>query len=371
MIATAGSVIGVAGFSGGVAAQNCDIVVDNSGSGDYTTIQAAIDNATTGATVCVRSGTYTETVSVDKGVTLIGETDPDGPNPSVVDGSVEVSADGVTIRRLKVAPTATVVPGGLDPHGILVSGELSGVTVEGNVVEGMMADATAGATAQSVTINGIQVWNDGPGALAGTTIRNNTVRDMHNMGDAGAGWPNYGGAAAIKIQGVAEGTEVVGNTIDSIHSAGWTYGIVTTHTNNAPDISPEDTTVEQNTIEMVNNGTIYDVFDDPNSAPYPGPAFAIDGDSVANEAVVTLNNFLQTPIGAQNKDDSHTLDARCNYWGHASGPSTDVTENAKAATTLGDVDHMPWNTRKIGRGNNPENSCVGGKNADKGEKKGH
>lgn len=356
------SLTGIVGFSGGVAGQSCDLVVDDGGGGDHTTIQAAVDDASPGETICVRAGTYAETVAVNKAVTVRGENDPDGADAAVVDGSVKVSADNATVSGLKVAPTTTFVAGGLDPHGILVSGARSGVTITSNVVEGMTADSDGG----SVTINGIQVWNDGPNRQTGTEVKHNTVRDMRNEGDAAAGWPNYGGAAAIKVQGVVEDTDVVGNTVESVHSAGWTYGIVTTHTGNAPGVSPEHTTAELNTIEEVNDGSVYDVFDDPASAPYPGSAFAIDGDSLASEATANLNNFLQTPNGALNKDGANTLDAECNYWDHATGPDVDGNEQGKGTAAVGDIDYRPWNTRKVDRGENAERSCVGGENAHQG-----
>lgn len=367
-LASAVGVIGVTGFSGVVgASQSCDIVVDDDGGADYATIQDAIDNANQGDSICVRAGTYSETVSVDKAVTVSGENDPNGPEAAVVDGSLKVTADNATVSRLKIAPATTFVAGGLDPHGILVSGSVSDVTIAWNVVEGMTADSTGG----SVTINGIQLWNDGPDYQTGTEVMHNTVRNMDNKGDAAAGWPNYGGAAAIKVQGVVSDTVVASNTVESVHSAGWTYGIVTTHTGNAPGTSPKNTFVEMNTIEEINEGSVFDVFDDPGSAPYPGSAFAIDGDSLGSEATANLNNFLQTPIGALNKDDSNTLDAECNYWDHATGPEDEENKKGKGNEAVGDIDYTPWNPRKVGRGKNPEKSCVGGKKAEKGKKKGH
>lgn len=361
-IASAAGLVGLTATTGDVAGQACDRVVDDDGSTGYTTIQDAIDDASSGETICVRAGAYAEEVTVDTGVTVVGENGPDGPDAAVVDGSVEVAADDVTVRQLKVAPSTTFVAGGLDPHGILVTGDLDGVTVEDNLVEGMTADSDGG----SVTINGIQVWNDGPDHQTGTVVRGNTVRDMDN--DGGTGGSNYGGAAAIKVQGVVEGTNVVGNTVEAVHSAGWTYGVVTTHTGNAPGTSPSNTTVEGNTLREINDGSIYDVFDDPEAAPYPGSAFAVDGNSDADEVRANGNNLLETPIGAQNKDESHTLDAECNYWGHASGPEEAENGNGRGTGVVGDVDYTPWNTRMIGRGEHPDNSCVGGENADTGRR---
>ncbi|NIA11877.1 MAG: hypothetical protein GWP10_19660 [Nitrospiraceae bacterium] len=48
-------------------------VVDDDGGADFTSIQAAVDAASAGDTIEVRSGTYVENVDVDKRLTLVGE----------------------------------------------------------------------------------------------------------------------------------------------------------------------------------------------------------------------------------------------------------------------------------------------------------
>ena len=69
------------------------------------------------------------------------------------------------------------------------------------------------------------------------------------------------------------------------------------------------------------------------------------------------------PIGTQNKDGDETLDATCNYWGHATGPDTDWNRPGKGAEIVGPVDATPWNRRRIGRGRQPRRSCMGGRHA--------
>jgi len=79
-------------------------VVDDSGSADFTSIQAAVDAANAGDTIEVRSGTYYENVNVNKQLTLIGK------GASVVtvqaadaeDHVFEVTVDGVNISGFTV-----------------------------------------------------------------------------------------------------------------------------------------------------------------------------------------------------------------------------------------------------------------------------
>jgi len=81
------------------------LYVGGSGSGNYSTIQEAVRNATNGDTIFVYndSSPYYEIVSVYKSISLIGED----RNSTVIDGSgmasvVYVSADGVKIRGFTI-----------------------------------------------------------------------------------------------------------------------------------------------------------------------------------------------------------------------------------------------------------------------------
>jgi parallel beta-helix repeat protein len=84
------------------------IYVDDNGGKDYTSIQAAIDNATNGDTVYIYSGTYHENIVINKTINLIGEE----KNTTIIDGSdyrdiLYISADhvkisGFTIQNSKV-----------------------------------------------------------------------------------------------------------------------------------------------------------------------------------------------------------------------------------------------------------------------------
>ena len=90
---------------------NDTLYVGGSGPGNYSTIQAALDDAGDGITIYVYPGTYTETIEIAASVTLTG-TDAAA---TVIDGLggsdvITVRADNVTISGL------TVTGGGSDDH---------------------------------------------------------------------------------------------------------------------------------------------------------------------------------------------------------------------------------------------------------------
>ena len=89
------------------SASAATLYVGGAGPGNYTTIQGAIDAASAGDTVFVYSGIYTETVSINKTISLVGE-DKDS---TTIDGDymgdvMVISADSVNISGLTIASSA-------------------------------------------------------------------------------------------------------------------------------------------------------------------------------------------------------------------------------------------------------------------------
>jgi len=115
------SVILLAIFS--PAASAAELTVGSSGY-DYTGIQDAINAAAPDDTILVHSGTYNETLSLDKRVTLCGDDTGEMPlvNKPLTEGIIKVTADGAVIKNLAVAGS------GKD------SGE-TGISVEASNVE--------------------------------------------------------------------------------------------------------------------------------------------------------------------------------------------------------------------------------------------
>lgn len=320
--------------------QKCDIVVPE----DYDTIQAAVDNANSGDAICILPGTYSENVSVDVGVTLKGRIAPNSGRPTVIDGWVSLDADGSELHRTVVTRTSPFTTSGFapDPFGVRVTA--SNITVADNIVTDLTDVAEPDKWG---AINGIQVF--GEDQLSSVTIRNNEVRDTNKK--------VVGGVAGIKLQADLTGIDVTGNSVTDLHSSGWVWGVVLAGSGSAGD-HPKNVRVEDNTMDRLNDGSVYDVDEERDGVPYPGSAFGIDVGAEASEATVKYNNLL-APNGVESKDGDNTLVAECNWWGVKSGPTDEDNPDGDGTWALerGDatIDFTPWLNAPA-----PSRSCVGG-----------
>jgi nitrous oxidase accessory protein NosD len=73
------------------------------GSDNYKTIQEAINNASSGDTIFVRKGIYTENIVINKSITLIGED----RESTIIDGGatgnvISIKASNVTIKGFTI-----------------------------------------------------------------------------------------------------------------------------------------------------------------------------------------------------------------------------------------------------------------------------
>jgi hypothetical protein len=80
----------------------------------YTTIQSAINEASAGDTINVGAGTYTENVSINKALTILGPNNSIAPgtvatrvSEAVVSGAVTIASEinGATLRGFKITPS--------------------------------------------------------------------------------------------------------------------------------------------------------------------------------------------------------------------------------------------------------------------------
>ncbi|HVZ76115.1 MAG TPA: SdrD B-like domain-containing protein [Candidatus Paceibacterota bacterium] len=169
------------------------LTVDNSGTCDdtgttppYCTIQAAVNHASSGDTINVAAGTYTEDVIISTPVTITGAT---GAKLVVADGASSngftINANNVTIQGFDIEGPAdqsyTTYPWGSNiTRGIVVKNGFTGFTITNNTIANLRNDIlidgrnTTGSVTNNVIDNsksGISVqYTDG----TGITISGNT-----------------------------------------------------------------------------------------------------------------------------------------------------------------------------------------------------
>jgi parallel beta-helix repeat protein len=154
---------------------------------DYSTIQEAINNASAGFAIFVRSGIYFENVIVNKSVSLIGEN----RQTTIIDGSVmgdvvKVTADNVITMNF------TIRNSGSGGFGILID-HRSHVRVQNDNVEnnvygvGLWASSSDTITENNVianSLNGIDLVDSSSNTITKNNITGNQADGMHLVGSS-------------------------------------------------------------------------------------------------------------------------------------------------------------------------------------------
>ena len=307
-------------------------------------------------------------------------------------GTTNSNSDGIgglVVRNNVVEDVSTDSTGGSltgGPAGIGIRGDYGtdgnpGIEISDNEIKNVQTSSSVnavGITLKSFTgdagfgrdSNGDSVSDPSSPPATDTDIRNNDISDIAG----GSGSRTKG----ISVSGEFEDVLIKNNSITDISSSGSTTLAITITENggsysdnkydidddgNGERIGPRNVVIERNDIEDLTgqSGRISALF--------------IGGyEDLGDDHDVHFNNFLSGAVSRVFFDqdgfqeaDADVLSANCNYWGHASGPDDGDQPAGKGQPVNGQVDYRPWSVRKIGRGKNPEKSCVGGKNDDKGQ----
>ncbi|MEW6745125.1 MAG: right-handed parallel beta-helix repeat-containing protein [Planctomycetota bacterium] len=186
--------LGLAGTS-----QAAIIIVDDTGGGDYLTIQEAIDNAASGDSIHVLEGTYIEDLLVYKSLTILALDGPTkvfllpstsspgigtDPQYDTATHMIRVTASNVTIDAFNMNGDNPLLPNNPDARtGIITDSRVTG---------------TSGLKVQNCVFKNIRlcgIW--GLDAGSGLTITNNTL-DPINV-DPGVSTAIAAGNAAVSI----------------------------------------------------------------------------------------------------------------------------------------------------------------------------
>jgi len=227
-------------------------------------IQEAIDNASDGDTIMVRAGTYSEDVTVNKLVTIVGAnggvvgTDAArdvmaGGGESTIDGRIVVLHDGVTIDGVRVLNGNS--GGAFENAAIHVQAE--DVTIENSVFyrEGTVdADVSRGITHSVGSGDGLTVsgnaftgWHTGTYVNGGTnvTVENN----LYEGNLVGMSLDAYPGATGLSVTGNTFTDQVLeGMGIDSVGGASWN-GSVSGNTFNGAGVFNYDAALATDIVE--------------------------------------------------------------------------------------------------------------------------
>lgn len=286
------------GLAVGAGAQtSCDTHVSPNES-----IQAAVDDAEEGSTICVEDGTYEESVSVNvAGLTLTPvdeETDPEvSYTPTIVNGTptVNIEADGVTVEGFTIERIAHPDREADSNHAQGVAVRAGNVTVADNEIVG---DLSAVDNAFN-RFDGLMILDDGP--IHDVSLRNNNVSGF------------FAGTVVTSFFGnVIDGVELLDNKIDQNE-----HGFVGKTHDGA--VQPVDITgsgnsftanTAQNILVTEEGETFqgYDVTDfDTDEIAFDGPVLVEDGDSLQTAVDVAAED-AEVHVGPGSYDEQVVVD---------------------------------------------------------------
>ncbi|MEF8841308.1 MAG: right-handed parallel beta-helix repeat-containing protein [Haloarculaceae archaeon] len=212
--------VGILGATGVAGAQASTIYVDGGaddsdcgGASEYGSIQNAVEDATAGDTVVVCGGTYAESVTVNKSLTLVaddgsnvtlaGNTLPDGATAITVDSS----ADGTVVEGFEATGFGTVVDVSNASDAVIRD------LVANDSDTGVAVSASGTATVSNVTVRNVTLDNVITGVLvssAGTaTVSDvNVFRNLVNGSDTGV---SIDGDSSVPLEDVGVRQNLVAN----------------------------------------------------------------------------------------------------------------------------------------------------------------
>ena len=256
------------------------------GSSFYGDIQDAIDVASSGETILVYAGTYTEDVTVDVvGITIQGES-----LEAIVDGGFalmvdDITIDGLTIENGRPGPLAAY-----HPAAISAEGESDGHTIINNTLIGNGSVPSNGIllchSNDDVLIDGNVVYNWRRGITLRTSCDNVTISN----------------------------NEVYNNLVEGIGLGESTNCVVTNN-------------------DIHGNNTVVDTQGGGGISVYKGSGHLINRNDIYDNLHSGLSSFHY---------DATIVDATCNWWGHASGPGPEGLGDSVICDGGEIASYEPW-----------------------------
>lgn len=298
---------------------------------DAATIQEGVDFVQGGGVVRVRAGTYEEAVEINKGVTIEAGSATDAvvirPSTGTVAAITVTTAEPVILRRLTI-DNPGLAPGyrGNGTKSVYGTGAANITILESNILRANLGvlienDSTvSGARARLVVRNsaieggealtmegGVFAVSDVDAVIAENTVRRTNFSCIQIQGTANAEVIGnhvdmcgpFGGIRA-PMDGPESVVNIVGNTVRNSARSDSRYGIF---------VRSATGVIERNT-----------VIDYVQPNPVPGiDAAAIR--LVNARATVRFNDISGNSHAGLRNDTPTSVNATCNWWGAADGPS--------------------------------------------------
>lgn len=318
---------------------------------DFSTIQAAVNAANTGDTIDVASGTYSESVTINKSITVDGAqagvaaTGRSGPE-SILDATsnsgdtlFNVAANDVTINGFTVQNQTNVNHFGagiyIEPgyHGTQILDNI----VQDNVIGLFLANNSAADPAavegnlfqnntQSGPAGGTDIYADqftaGAGGVQSALIQGNTFTNSTSVENSwGIGISNTGAAPFTNISvadnnfsNAGRGMYFYGTTNSSI-----TGNTITGASHYAIGAFGGDNgfSITGNTLSNDATGLFLEDDIGTNAMPDPNQNFHVN----QNSFLGNTTNINVSSAGSSSEGYLGTLDATHNWWGSPSGPA--------------------------------------------------
>jgi hypothetical protein len=383
--------------SGGDKGDIGPVVDETTGTG-YSTIQAAVASSTAGDTIDVSAGTYPESVTIDKALTLNGaQAGVPGANAS---GTQRSGAESI-VNEMSITASNVVVNGftfannGAQMDIDNPPTSASGIVVENNIFSGYSSVGMPTNHAGDLVISGnlfedpasnsesIQIKSDSnAGGCDGTQVENNVFLAAGNNGGADVNFSCTGSNSSnvtvsgnvdtgntnytsfVAFSGIAGGITVTNNTLTTSGSAiyfwGGVSGAVNISGNAITGGGSKAVNIENGGSEYggTNTGT-FTISDNNFSNNAYGIEVGSGAVSDASTVVASGNNFSgEATAGVENDatPTSSAVVATGNWWGAADGPydavsgdgsTPDMNAAGTGSAAIGAVDYDSWCTNSV------------------------
>ena len=268
----------------------------------YASVQDAVTQAAADDIIFVPAGEYEvpDTITIDQGITLIGEADDDGNPTTVLKGDMNKDYDGIVISGNGTVSLENIklteFGGNRTARNVILAGQ------SGNLFEGQLN--ITNCVIDKFSKNGITV-------KGGEAVISNVCVDVANAGEVANRAPN-GIQIDMGAKATISNTKVI-NSASTSQDWGAT-GILT--------LRGGQTTASNITFENCQVAFNVDATYDASDAPTVGNATSIT-DSKFMNCQWTLFNSSDTPVSAAN-----------NYWGETVPQFGDIL--------YGNVDYLPF-----------------------------